>query len=278
MYSEPFWDYGPSAILWGALWLADEGETDQGGNRSVPSMGGQFTGPGGSGQVAALCSGLAPGVVDLPVAGLEQILQPTPDQRAALDELKVAFAKAARVLQASCPEHTPLTPVARLDAMEQRLEAMQQAVTIIRGPLERLYSLLNQAQITRLENVAAKAEKEERSPSINLTVLCTGESGLTSVAADKIARVITLTHEQRFDLDKLKQISAKAADELRASCPAEVSPTIEARLHDAQRRMSSLIQAIETIRPAMGSFYASLSDQQKAALNAEGRANRSARR
>ena len=113
---------------------------------------------------------------------------------------------------------------------------------------------------------------------MNLTELCSGESELTNVPADEIARVITLTEEQRFDLDKLKQASAKAAEVLRASCPAEVPPKIDARLQDAHRRIASLIQAIEIIRPAMASFYASLSDQQKAALNAQGRVSRSARR
>ena len=162
--------------------------------------------------------------------------------------------------------------------MEQRLEAMQQALTVIRGPLEKLYSLLSEAQIQRLENAAAKPDKKESSPSMNLTELCSSESGLTSVPADEIARVITLTDEQRFDLDKLKQASAKAAEELRASCPAKVPPKVEARLQDAHRRIASLIQAIEIIRPAMASFYASLSDQQKAAFNAQDRGSRSARR
>jgi hypothetical protein len=117
-----------------------------------------------------------------------------------LDELKTAFAKAARVLRASCSEQTPLTPVARLDAMEQRLEATQQAITIIRGPLERLYSLLSEAQITRLENAAAKPANEQGSPPINLTELCSGESGLTNVPADEITRVIKLSDEQRSGL------------------------------------------------------------------------------
>jgi LTXXQ motif family protein len=286
-YSEPFWAYGPSAILWGSLWpdggygkegYAGEGGAHQGGNQPVPNVGDQANRPGGSEQGAAVCSGFAPGVVDLPVARLEEIIQPTPGQREALDELKAAFAKAARVLQASCSEQTLLTPVARLDAMEQRLGAMQQAITIIRGPLERLYSLLSVEQITRLENAAAKPGNEQGFPPINLTELCSGESGLTDVPADEIARLIRMSDEQRFALDRLKEASAKAANELRASCPKEVPPAIEARLQDAHRRIASLIQAIETIRPAMGSFYASLSDQQKAALNEEGRASRSARR
>jgi hypothetical protein len=284
-YSEPFWAYGPSSILWGALWpdggygegYAGEGGAYQGENQPVPSAPSQFAGQGTE-QAAAVCSGFAPGVVNLPVARLEEIIQPTSGQREAFDELKAAFAKAARVLQASCFEQTPLTPVARIDAMEQRLEAMQQAVTIVRGPLERLYGLLSEEQIPRLENAAAKPENEQGSPPINLTGLCSGESELTNVPAEEVARVIRLSEEQRFELDKLKEASGKAAEELRASCPKEVPPTIEARLQDAHRRIASLIHAIETIRPAMRSFYASLSDQQKAALNEEGRASRSARR
>jgi hypothetical protein len=286
VYSEPFWAYGPSSILWGALWpdggYGEEGYAGEGGaypgeNQPVPSVGSRFAGQGKE-PVADVCSGFAPGVVDLPVARLEEIIQPTPGQREALDELKTAFAKAARVLQASCSDQTPLTPVARLDGMEQRLEAMQQAITIIRGPLERLYSLLSEEQITRLENAAAKPKNEQGSPPINLTELCSGESGLTDVPADEIARVIRLSDGQRLDLDKLKEASARAANELRASCPKGVPPTIAARLQDAHQRIASLIQAIETIRPAMGSFYASLSDQQKAALNAQGRASVTARR
>ncbi len=289
IYAEPFWAYGPSAILWGSLWpyegygedidgSAGEGEPYPGGNPTIPSVGGQFAAPEGSEPVAALCVGFAPGVVDFPVAQLEQIIRPTPEQRTALDELKAAFAKAARVLQAACPAQTPLTPVARLDAMEQRLEAMLQALTIIRGPLERLYSLLNEAQIERLENAAAKPDQKERSQSLNLTQLCSSESRLTNVPADEIARAITLTDEQQFDLDKLKQASSKAAEELQASCSKQAPRAIEGRLQDAHRRVASLIQAVEIIRPAMDSFYASLSDQQKAALSAQARANRSARR
>ena len=109
------------------------------------------------------------------MAQLEKIIQPTPGQRDALDELKAAFAKAAQVLQAACPKQTPLTPVGRLDAMEQRLEAMQQSLTVIRSPLERLYSLLSEAQIERLDHAAAKPDQKESSPSMNLTELCSGE-------------------------------------------------------------------------------------------------------
>ena len=191
VYAEPFWAYGPGDILSGSLWpYGGEGEagTGEGGeqrgeayqapeNGPVPSSGGGFAAPAGSNQMAAVCSGFAPGVVDLPVAQLEQIIQPTSEQRTALDELKAAFAKAAQVLQTACPPRTPLTPVARLDAMEQRLAAMQQALTIIRGPLESLYGTLSEAQAQRLEYAVAQPDQKERAPSLNLTELCAGEFG-----------------------------------------------------------------------------------------------------
>ncbi len=276
-YDSPFWAYGPDAILWGALWPYNGYESDFYGGDDYADTG--AANAGGSEQLAALCSGFAPGVTDLPLQRLEQIVEPTPGQRAALDDLKAAAAKASRILQTACPEQVPLTPVARLDAMEQRLEAMQQAVTIIRGPLERLYELLSGEQIGRLENAAANpAADKERSPAMNIAELCSGETGLTNVPADEIARAISLTGEQQFNLDKLKKASEKAANDLRASCPAIVPRPLNARLDIAKRRITALIQAIETIRPALGTFYATLSDQQRLALSSQAGDDRSARR
>jgi hypothetical protein len=227
--------------------------------------------------MAAICSGFAPGIADLPLEQLERIIQPTPEERAAFDELKAAAAKASQILRSACPEGTPATPVARLDAMEQRLAAMQQAVAIIRRPLESLYALLSDEQIQRLENAAVEPEGKDQ-PSMNIAQLCSGESGLTNVPEDEIAQAISLTDEQRFDFEKLKEVSKRAGEELRTACPKEMPKSINARLEVAQKRVGALIQAIETIRPAMVAFYAVLSDQQKAALNMQGQESRSARR
>ncbi len=87
------------------------------------------------------CNGLAPGVSDLPIEQIKKTVRPTGDQLAVLDELKAAALKAQETVKASCPTAVPLTPVARLDAAEARLDTMIQAVQVVRDPLERFYDL-----------------------------------------------------------------------------------------------------------------------------------------
>ncbi len=271
----------PESILSGALWPADAdfyaGDVYAGVGEDYSGDAGGDDGQNSSQQVAALCSGLAPGVIDLPVGRFERIIKPTSEQRAALGELKQAAAKASRVLETACPKQTPQMPVARLDAMEQRLAAMQQAVAIIRGPLERLYDLLNDEQKRRLEQAAG--ERNGRgAPSLDIAQLCSAQSGLTTVPTDEIARAISLSDEQQFDLNKLRDASEQAAQGLRASCPAGAPRSIRERLDAAQKRIAALVQAIEIVRPATSRFYTSLSEQQQAALKDKGRESRTARR
>ncbi len=278
---DTFWTSGPESILWGALWPAGEdiyvGDVYAGGREVYSGYAGSDEAQASSQQVAALCSGLAPGVVDLPVGRFERIIKPTSEQRAALGELKQAAAKASRVLETACPKQTPQTPVARLDAMEQRLAAMQQAVAIIRGPLERLYDLLSDAQKRRLEQ-AADERNGRGAPSLDVAQLCSAQSGFTTVPTDEIGRAISLSDEQQFDLNKLRDASEQAAQGLRASCPAGGPRSIRERLDAAQKRIAALVQAIEIIRPATSRFYASLSEQQQAALKVKGRESKTARR
>ena len=62
------------------------------------------------------------GVTDLPIERIAQAVQPTPAQRAALDELKDASVKAAEGLKVNCPTYQALTPTGRVEAMEKRLK------------------------------------------------------------------------------------------------------------------------------------------------------------
>ena len=68
--------------------------------------------------------------------------QPTPAQRAALDELQDASVKVAERLKVDCPSYQTLTPTGRVEAMEKRLEATLTAVKTV-------HSLRSQNSITR---------------------------------------------------------------------------------------------------------------------------------
>jgi hypothetical protein len=180
-------------------------------------------------------------------------------------------------LSGACPAQTPGTPVARLDLMEQRLQSMQQAADIVRGPLEKLYGELSPEQRQRLDAAASQGQASATG-KIDLAKLCSSQAGFVNVPADDIARTVKLDERQAQDLDQVKQASAKAADLLRNSCPANVPATLDARLDAAQQRIGALIQAIETIKPVAGTFFASLSSEQKTALNSQAPNVRTARR
>ena len=103
--------------------------------------------------------------------------------------------------------------------------------------------------------------------SANIGALCTSQAEFTDVPTDEIASTISLTDNQKQQLQTLRVASAKASDGLKASCPSSIPDTVAGRLEAAQNRVTALIQAVNTIRPAVRDFFASLTDEQKAALN-----------
>ena len=60
--------------------------------------------------LAKFCDEKSPSVADLPIDRIGQAVQPSPTQRAALDDLKDASVKAAEGLKVSCPAYQMLTP------------------------------------------------------------------------------------------------------------------------------------------------------------------------
>jgi hypothetical protein len=69
----------------------------------------------------------------------------------------------------------------------------------------------------------------------------------------------------RFLLPKLA--SFDAANHLQASCPTEMPQAPIDRFDAAAKRLDAMSAAIKTVRPALDSFYASLTDEQKAQFN-----------
>jgi hypothetical protein len=68
----------------------------------------------------------------------------------------------------------------------------------------------------------------------------------------------------------LRDASAKAAEELRGACPTQTPITPVARLDAMSRHVKAMLDAIDTVRPALAKFYDSLSDEQKAHFNIMG--------
>jgi hypothetical protein len=213
-----------------------------------------------------LCSGPAAGLTEWPIERIAQAVEPDDAQRAALDELKDASANALDVLKAACPTELPSTPVGRVAAMHQRLEAMLQAVRLVRPALETFYRSLNDEQRARFNALSAD-DDQQRSPR-DLAQAC-GEraAGIASLPIEQIDRTVQPNDVQRAALRDLQDATAQAVDLLKSDCPTYRPLTPVVRLEAMEQRLDAMLRAVQLVEPALQKFYSSLSDEQKERLN-----------
>ena len=100
-----------------------------------------------------MCNPQGAGLAEWRTDRIERAVRPTDAQRPALDELKTASTKAAEIIAAACPSDIPQSPAARLELMQKRVEAMLEAIKLVRPKFDAFYSALTPEQQARL-NVA----------------------------------------------------------------------------------------------------------------------------
>ena len=96
----------------------------------------------------------------------------------------------------------------------------------------------------------------------------TGPAGLSPWGVDRIEQALSLSGDQVAKFNALKAASDTALRYLRESCPSNepISPT--GRLDAMEHRLEAMLEAVREVKPALDDFYGSLSDEQKAHLNA----------
>jgi hypothetical protein len=216
---------------------------------------------------ARLCR-VDPELTRWPVDEIAQVVGPTPEQQRLLDDLKAASARAGKLLQAACPANPPSTPLGRLDAMGKRLDAMLQALDVVRPALAKFYDSLNDEQKARF-NAMGRQQTGGGAQTKDEARLCGTQApaGLTDEAMKRIEQEVRPDDRQRAGVDALRDAAAKAADELHKACPAQTPITPVARLDAMANHIKAMRDAINTVRPALARFYGSLSDEQKAHFN-----------
>jgi hypothetical protein len=103
-----------------------------------------------------ICSPDAAGFAEWRISRLEQLIKPTDSQRAKFDAFRTASSKAAETMHAACPTEIPVTMPARIQAMEKRMDAMLQAIKIVRPALDDFYATLDEEQKSRLDDGAGR--------------------------------------------------------------------------------------------------------------------------
>ena len=231
-------------------------------------------------QLAQMCGQDSRDIAGLPIDRFQQAIEPTGEQRAALDDLANASLKAAQDIRAACPTDIALTAPDRLTAMQRRIEAMISAVATVQPALEKFYGLLNDEQKARL---TALGNDQHQSRTADMTTgslaqTCGGaQPGVMEWPTAEIGRTVRPTDAQRASLEALQNASVKAADMLKSSCAAGDALTPPGRLAAVGKRLDTMLDAVKTVRSALNEFYASLNDEQKAQFEAIGPSRQSAR-
>jgi hypothetical protein len=222
---------------------------------------------------AQICSGEASGLTDWPIERIAQQVGPDDMQQTLLDQLKDATAKAVNLLQGACPTDLPSTPTGRLTQMRQRISSMLQAVQLVRPALDRFYQSLNDEQKERFNALDSASTAPARNARAarqqgDLTQVCSNRAAqATNLPSDRIAQALHLDDNQRGALADLNTASAKASDLMVQNCPQDQSLTPTGRVAAVEQRLNAMLQALDTVQPALAKFYNTLSDEQKARFN-----------
>jgi hypothetical protein len=218
-----------------------------------------------------LCGDPDKGVTAWPIAEIARAVRPTPEQRALLDELKAAAAKAADVFKESCADYYGMTPPGRLRAMTNRVKATLDAVRIVRPALEQFYNSLNDEQKARFNalgpNFGERSQQPQQEANAQAERCGEPKSSLTQLPIERIEAVLHPAGQQKEALDRLSKATKDAVERLQAACPDDVPLTPVGRLEAMEKRLDAMLQAAALVQPALDEFYAALSNEQKARFN-----------
>jgi hypothetical protein len=288
-YDDGYWAYAYDDFLDSLYWpygnpyseYAYAGPTPEAAGivASVPRSGGAPAGRAIERMTAEACEP-AKGITAWPFDRIDAAVQPTAEQQKLLDDLKAAADKAAADFKAACSTTYPLTPPGRLDAMLARLQATLDAVRTVRPPLEAFYNSLNDEQKARFNAVGPEIGREpsrtarnegQRSDDRQANSCAEPKPGLTNLPIERIEDAVQPTGDQQAALDRLSDATGKAVAALQTACPDSVAQTPPGRLAAMEQRTDAMLQAAQTVKPALDGFYASLSSEQKARFNTLGR-------
>ena len=285
-----FWPYAYSDFFYYALWPDDYYDVDPfwaygygdvySAIFSPYSYDDYVQGPSAPARMATLtqsmaqsCSDEAAEVTGWPIDQIQAAVQPTQQQGALLDDLGNALVKASDEVKSHCPTTVSFTPTARLGAMQQRLQALADAVNIVSPPLDKFYNSLSDEQKARFNGIAPPAPKhaqaQQSQNAQNPQAQC--NASVMAWPTDQVDRVVRPNDAQRAKLVALQSAASQASDTIKAACPSELPATPPERLAAVGKRLNALLQAVQAVRPALSDFYDSLSDDQKARFNGMGK-------
>jgi hypothetical protein len=96
-----------------------------------------------------------------------------------------------------------------------------------------------------------------------------GAAGFAEWRIDILDELLKPTEAQRSKFEEFKSASSKAGGAMRSACPNEILDSMVGHMQAMEKLTAARSQAIKTVLPALGAFYATLSSGQKAILDSK---------
>ncbi|HZP75971.1 MAG TPA: Spy/CpxP family protein refolding chaperone [Pseudolabrys sp.] len=221
------------------------------------------------------CTDRAAISTDWPAGPIKETENLNATQQSALDDFQSAVTQAGKQLEATCND-PDVSPIKRLDAMKQRLWAIQSATALIRGPLQEFYATLSNAQKASFNRKPAPPRAERRAagaaPMGQQYQVCAQQAaGDPERLMQQIQEAVRPGPEQRARFEAFGKTAGDMAKLLIASCAQPIGADPLARLDAADNQLTAMNNAASTLEIALNELYGSLSDEQKARFDSMGR-------
>ena len=220
---------------------------------------------------------------DMPLDAVAQVVNPTSDQREALDHIRSVALDASESLAAACPKNASVSIHERLKTLSHTLDAMAASLATLRPAFATFYGLLNDEQKARLVAMTppreASTQSEEASRSRQTQDVAQRHGGsdgdlycqqwVTYLKRWPIRQIEDRGHlsdDQRANLYDLTAAIYREAGRLGTVCHADDRFTPPGRLEARQQQLKALAQSVDAISPVFSRFENELTDPQKAQL------------
>ena len=268
--NDRFWAHGYDSIVYAAFAASDL--DDQRTKRSRPAAN-QVSDAAPPAKAplssADLCGSISAAAdADALIERIEHAVGPSASRRDALEQLRAALVQAVERINATCPALVPATFTERLNAIQDRIWIMHDALLTLRLPFENFYNSLTDEQQRRLRRDEPQSGESGASVTDGRGQMCAEPAaGIADEIMRAIGRAAPPSEPQRAGVETLRLNSAAMAKLIADSCPADPLLGPMGRFAAAADRLDVMLVAAMSMSPALQQLYNSLDDKQKAGLH-----------
>jgi hypothetical protein len=208
-----------------------------------------------------------------PSARIEQSVQLSGAQRAALEKAQTVVAQSIKNIKADCRAPAAFPPPERLRAFVQTVWAVRDAGISLRGPLKEFSDSLTKAQMDSF--VVQQPQKPKASSEAMMNRQYQACVSQNAERAERMIKEIEMRvrpdKDQAASFENLHQISTNMAKMLIANCVQPIPGDPAQRLDSVNDQLAAMNYAAATVQIAFDDFYGRLRSEQKTRIDSMAR-------